>query len=152
MLRFVRNPLNITTNNYHICVCGDIETKSHLFLHYYVHRTARATRDNNVRGLTPNVYILNALSVWTTLICCVCWYSVHLVRWSLLQLLILSLFMTFWNPVKEFDCTRYDFLCFFFMLVATFLVLFLWKLDVTRQNCTGHVTSCCKFIVKQVNK
>jgi len=41
MLRFGHSPLNVTINNYRVCICGEMETELHLFFHCNVHCTAR---------------------------------------------------------------------------------------------------------------
>jgi len=33
MLRFTHTPLNVTTNHYHPCLCGDLDIELHLFFH-----------------------------------------------------------------------------------------------------------------------
>jgi len=40
LLSFAHSPLNITKNNYRVCMCGEIETELHLFFHSNVHCAA----------------------------------------------------------------------------------------------------------------
>jgi len=72
--------------------------------------------------LTPYAVLLNALSVWARrLICCICFYSVYLMRRSLFQFSAVGDFLKSCN--RFYNCTRYDRFCFFFMLAVSFLVL-----------------------------
>jgi len=65
-----------------------------------------------------------------------CLYLVHLMCRFPFQLLLLVLLMPFWNSVTDSDRTRYLLPPDFFMLaVDIFVALFLWNVDVTRQNC-----------------
>jgi len=50
---------------------------------------------------SPNAGLLNALSVWATLISCVCLYLMYLMHRSLFQLLFSVLLMAFWNAVIQ---------------------------------------------------
>ena len=51
MLRFAHSPLNITKNNYRVCVCGEMETELLLFFHCNVHCAARTALHNKVHDI-----------------------------------------------------------------------------------------------------
>jgi len=51
MLCFAHSPLNITKNNYRVCICGEIETELHLFFLCNVHCAARTALHNKVHGI-----------------------------------------------------------------------------------------------------
>jgi len=71
-----------------------------------------------------NAELLNVSSVWATMICCLCFHLVHLARRSQFQLLCLVLLTTLSKPEigSDSDFSRYNLLCFFYMLVASFCV------------------------------
>jgi len=48
MLRFAHSPLNITENNYRVCIRGEIEAELHLFFCCNVHCAARKALHNKV--------------------------------------------------------------------------------------------------------
>jgi len=51
MLRFAHSPLNITKNNYCVCICGKMETELHLFFHCNVHCAVRTAFHNKVHDV-----------------------------------------------------------------------------------------------------
>ena len=51
MLRFAHSPLNITKNNFSVCICGEMETELHLFFHCNVHCAARTALHNKVHDI-----------------------------------------------------------------------------------------------------
>ena len=51
MLRFAHSPLNITKNNYRVCICGEMETELLLFFHCNVHCAARTALHNKVHDI-----------------------------------------------------------------------------------------------------
>jgi len=51
ILRFAHSALNITKNNYRVCICGEMEAELHLFSHFDVHCAARTALHNNVHGI-----------------------------------------------------------------------------------------------------
>jgi len=44
-------PMNITKNNYRVCICGEMETELHLFFHCNVHCAARTALHNKVHDI-----------------------------------------------------------------------------------------------------
>jgi len=56
-----------------------LETE-HVFSHCDVYCPTRAALHNNAREFWPNEGLLNVLSFWVTLICCVCLYLVYLMH------------------------------------------------------------------------
>jgi len=51
MLRLAHSPLNITKNNYRVCICGEMETELHLFFHCNVHCAARTALHNKAHHI-----------------------------------------------------------------------------------------------------
>jgi len=51
MLRLGHSPLNITKNNYRVCICGGMETELHLIFRCNVHCAARAALHGGVRDI-----------------------------------------------------------------------------------------------------
>ena len=51
MLRFAHSPLNMTKNNYRVCVCGEMETDLHLFFHCNVRFAARTALHNKAHDI-----------------------------------------------------------------------------------------------------
>ena len=49
LLRFARSPLNITKNNYRVCMRGEMKTELHLFFHCNVHCAARTALHNKAQ-------------------------------------------------------------------------------------------------------
>ena len=49
LLSFAHSPLNITKNNYCVCMCGEMETELHLFFHCNVHCEARTALHNKAQ-------------------------------------------------------------------------------------------------------
>jgi len=86
MPRFAHNLLNITKINYRVCVCADVETKLNLFFYCSIHCAARKALYINVNGILPDVDGLSVWSIWVKAICCVYFYLVYLVRWTLFWL------------------------------------------------------------------
>ena len=64
LLSFAHSPLNITKNNYRVCMCGEMETELHLFFQGNVHCAARTALHNKAQ------VILNDLNAWVIPICC----------------------------------------------------------------------------------
>jgi len=130
-------PLNITKNNYRVCLSGDIETKRRLFIHCNYHCTARAALHVNVRGILTK-----------------CGLAERFECLSHVDLSCRSCFSCSFCAVDHFveteidsDCTRYNRLMFFLYASVGFL-LFLCcftfpKLDVTQQSCTIPLQDCC---------
>jgi len=50
MLRFGHSPLNITKNNYRVCIC-EMETELHLFFHCNVHCAAGTALHNKLHDI-----------------------------------------------------------------------------------------------------
>jgi len=49
LLSFAHSPLNITKNNYCVCMCGEMETELRLFFHCNVHCAARTALHNKAQ-------------------------------------------------------------------------------------------------------
>ena len=47
---FAHSPLNITKNNYRVCMCGEMETELHLFFQCNVHCAARTALHNKAQS------------------------------------------------------------------------------------------------------
>ena len=45
------SPLNITKNNYRVCICGEMETELHLFFRCIVHCAAQTALHNKVHDI-----------------------------------------------------------------------------------------------------
>jgi len=51
LLSFAHSPLNMTKNNYRVCVCGEMEAELRLFFHCNVHCAARTALHNKVHDI-----------------------------------------------------------------------------------------------------
>ena len=93
LLSFARSPY-ITKNNYHVCMCGEMETELHLFFQGNVHCATRTALHNKAQ------VILNDLNAWVIPICCDYIYGVPDARTSVLLVSIIA-FQKFVNSVKN---------------------------------------------------
>jgi len=51
MLRFAHSPLNITKNNYRVCIWSEMENKLHVFFHCNVHCAEQTALHNKVHNI-----------------------------------------------------------------------------------------------------